>query len=49
MCPHTLKKGFKPFVESYNTKQSCKNSYAIPKGPPKKRCGEQAKAEINVF
>jgi hypothetical protein len=49
MCPHTLKKKLKPFVESFGTKNYCKNSYTIPKGPPKERCDEQAKVEINVF
>jgi len=49
MCPNTLKKRkLNPLVESFGTKQSCKSSYTILKGPSKERCGERAKAKINA-
>ncbi len=49
MCPQTLKRRLKPFVESFGAKHFCQIAFTIFKRPPKERRGEQAKAEINVF
>jgi hypothetical protein len=48
MCPHITKKRLKPLAKSLGAKQYHRSSYTIPKGPPKKKHGEQAKAKINA-
>ncbi len=48
MCPHTLKKILKPFIESFTTKQSHKSAYTTPKRQLEERQCEQAKAKTNV-
>jgi hypothetical protein len=44
MCPHISKKKSKPLTKSSRTKQYCKSSYTIFKGPLDERHGEHVKA-----
>jgi len=48
MCLHVTKKS-KPLAESLGTKQSCKSSYTIPKGPLYEKRGEHVKTKIKFL